>query len=198
MKKLGLSFVLLLSFLSLTGCATGGASTERYTLPGGSDTKASASSDMSGSASQRTLILDSLELASYLESQGIILQSDDIRVREASSHLWAESLKRQLDRGLRQRLASRLPNTRVLESGNNADALHLRVIVDQFQGRYDGLAVVSGRWQLYDDSGELLTLKPFDVTQALESDGYPALVRALGRAWDQVAGDIAKGIKAKG
>nr|WP_298414456.1 ABC-type transport auxiliary lipoprotein family protein [uncultured Halomonas sp.] len=195
MKKLGLTFMLLSVFLSLAGCATGGVSTERYTLPSGSDTKASASGETRNNVSQRTLIMDSLELASYLESQGIILQSDDIRVLEASSHLWAESLKRQLDRGLRQRLASRLPNTRVLEGGNNADALHLRVNVDQFQGRYDGLAVVSGRWQLYDDSGELLTLKSFNVTQALESDGYPALVRALGRAWDKVAADIARGIK---
>lgn len=196
MKKLGLPFMLLVFFLSLTGCATGGTSPERYTLPEGSEAQGPVTAKRSNAA-HSMLILDSMELASYLESQGIILQSDDIRVREASSHLWAESLKRQLDRGLRQRLANRLPNTRVLENGNSADALHLRVNVDQFQGRYDGLAVVSGRWRLYDDSGELLTLEPFNVTQALERDGYPALVRALGRAWDQVAGDIAKGINAE-
>ncbi|WP_227368340.1 membrane integrity-associated transporter subunit PqiC [Halomonas sp. M20] len=197
MKTPYLPFMLLISFLSLAGCATGGVSTERYTLPSGSDTKVSAKGETRSNVSQRTLIMGNLELASYLESQGIILQSDDIRVREASSHLWAESLKRQLDRGLRQRLAARLPNTRVLESGNSADALHLQVNVDQFQGRYDGLAVVSGHWQLYDDTGKLLVLEPFNETQALKSDGYPALVRALGRAWDQVAGDIAKGIKSK-
>jgi uncharacterized lipoprotein YmbA len=184
--------------LWLTGCASnGGQELQRYTLPADS-----ASAPASGAAGlnqngsgQRTLAVEGVTLASYLDSQGIVLQSDDIRLREASSHLWAESLKRQLDRGLRQRLARRLPGLRVLGSTTASDALHLRVNVDEFQGRYDGLAVASGRWQLQDDDGDTLALEPFNVTTPLESDGYPALVRALGESWDQVAEDIAQGIR---
>ncbi|SHF55157.1 hypothetical protein SAMN02745148_02954 [Modicisalibacter ilicicola DSM 19980] len=183
--------------LWLAGCATGSSSTERYTLPAGSLDADARRVETSETSPQHTLIVDSVELASFLESQGIILQSDDIRLREASSHLWAEALNRQLDRGLRQRLANRLPDTRVLGGGTSADALHLRVNVDEFQGRYDGVAVASGRWQLHDAEGELLAFESFGVTEALDSDGYPALVRALGRSWDKVASNIAAAIQAK-
>lgn len=178
-----------LLLLWLAGCAGSPTSALRYTLP------SPPAPQGTGSASH-TLVLDSLELASFLDSEGIVLQRSDILLQQASSNLWAEDLERQLARGLRQRLANRLPDTRVLGTAANADALSLRVEVDQFQGRYDGMAVAGGRWQLYGADGELLALEPFQATVALESDGYPALVRALGRSWDQVANAMAERIEA--
>lgn len=180
----------------LAGCAGNPTPAQHYTLPAsvGPDI---IDSDQADQAASHTLVLDSLELASFLDSEGIVLQRSDILMHRASSHLWAEDLERQLARGLRQRLAERLPDTRVLgTAADAADALNLRVEVDQFQGRYDGMAVAGGRWQLRGADGELLVLEPFLVTVALERDGYPALVRALGRSWDQVAELMAERIEA--
>lgn len=179
----------LLLLVWLSGCAGSSSSALRYTLPASPAPEQTSGAD-------HTLVLNSLELASFLNSEGIVLQRSDILMHQANSHLWAEDIERQLARGLRDRLANRLPDTRVLDRGGNADALGLRVEVDQFQGRYDGMAVTSGRWQLRDANGELLALEPFTATVALESDGYPALVRALGRSWDQVADAMAERIEA--
>ena len=185
--------LILLSLLAwLTGCAAGGggSSLERYTLPPGTYTN-----EPTAPSPQRTLVIDSVQVANYLSGQGIVLQRNDVLLHQASTHLWAEDLGRQLRRGLRQRLAERLPDTRVLDSGNVNDAWHLRVEVDEFLGRYDGMAVAGGRWQLRDADGDILTIEPFSASVALDSDGYPALVRALGKSWDEVAVDIAQRIR---
>lgn len=181
---------LALLVLGLAGCASSPSTTERYTLPAGTH-----SPERTSESPEKTLILDSVQLASHLDDQGIVLQRDDVLLHQASSHLWAENLGSQLSRGLRQRLASHLPATRVLSGANQTTAPHLHVEVDQFQGRYDGMAVVGGRWQLRDAEGKLLVYEPFTVTTALASDGYPALVRALGRSWDKLAEQIAERIE---
>lgn len=184
--------LVLLPLLSwLAGCASSPASTERYTLP---VPPASGAADKA--SPQRTLVVDDVQVARYLSGQGIILQRDDVTLHQASSHLWAEDLSRQLSRGLRQRLDNQLSATRVLSAGGASDALHLRVEVNQFQGHYDGKAVTSGHWQLRAANGELLVLEPFSAEVALEQDGYPALVRALGRSWNKVAAGIAARIDA--
>lgn len=185
-------FISLLLLLWLAGCASSATSTARYTLPEGQ-----LDAENADASPRRTLIVENVQVASYLNGQGIVLQRDDVLLHQASSHLWAEKLDRQLSRGLRQRLANRLPDTRVLGGGDAPNALHLRVEVDQFQGRYDGMAVAGGRWQLRDTDGELLVFEPFTATVALERDGYPALVRALGRSWDRVAARIAERIESR-
>lgn len=177
--------------VALAGCATGGGeATQRYTLPGPEPATTQAPTPV-----RDTLILDGVGVTRYLDDPGIVLQADDIRLHQASNHLWAEPLNRQLRRGLRERLSQRLPHTRLLEGGNPSGALHLSVEVDQFQGRYDGVAVTSGRWQLRDASGEIKEVTPFSVTTPLDEDGYPALVRALGKNWDDVAERIAESIR---
>tara|TARA_R110002020_G_C16137005_1_gene761610 strand:- start:777 stop:1046 length:270 start_codon:yes stop_codon:yes gene_type:complete len=79
--------------------------------------------------------------------------------------------------------------------GEQANALTLRLNVDQFQGRFDGVAVSSGQWQLLNDAGELLAMENFYAETPLAEDGYPALVRALSDSWDQAAELIATEIR---
>lgn len=187
--KATLQSIILVSVIGLAGCAGSPTPAAHYILP----SQAADKETVSG-APEHILIIDPVQLASYLDGQGIVMQRDDILLQQASSHLWAEDLDRQLHRGLRQRLDERLPDTRVLDDRNDAQALRLSIEVDRFQGRYDGMAVAVGRWQLRDASGELLVLAPFNVSTALKRDGYPALVRALGKSWDGVADQIAERI----
>lgn len=177
--------------IMLAGCASTGPAPQRYTLPAGqTETGAGAEAD-------HLLLLQPPRLANYLDVDGVVMQLDDITLVEARGHQWAEALGRQLERGMRSRLTARLPDTRVMldEGGNRDTGMQLRLEVDRFQGRHDGLAIVGGQWQLRSAAGELLSLERFQVEIALEADGYPALVRALGQGWDQVADRLTETIQ---
>ncbi|APE29485.1 hypothetical protein BOX17_00025 [Halomonas aestuarii] len=185
----------VLAVLWLTGCAASGPAATRYTLPGDA---MEAPDRIAGAEAGHRLVVAQPRLARFLEVEGLVLQLDDITLNEASQHQWAEPLGLQLERGLRERLAARLPDTRVTGEdvdGRRDDAATLRLEVDRFHGRHDGQAVVGGQWQLRDTEGSLLVLSPFAIEVPLAEDGYPAMVRALGRGWDRVADEIAGEIK---
>lgn len=181
--------------LWLAGCAASGPAPSQYTLPG--DTRG-APAQFAGAEAAHRLVVGQPRLARFLDVDGLVLQLDDITLNEANHHLWAEPLGLQLERGLRARLAARLPDTRIMQDdadSRQGGSATLRLEVDRFHGRFDGRAVAGGQWQLRDGEGELLAMVPFAVEVELARDGYPALVRALGRGWDRVADEIAADIK---
>lgn len=193
MMRLANLFAASLAALWLSGCATGGTPPTHYTLP-----DAPLADDAIDASTERLLVIRPIRLARYLDVEGIVFQLDDITIQQAKGHQWAEPLGRQLERGLRDRLAVRLPDTRVMLDGDTArgDApLSLRLEMDRFQGRHDGMAVAEGRWQLRDANGDLLALTPFSLTTPLEADGYPALIKALGQDLDRLADRLATAIE---
>lgn len=181
--------------LWLAGCAASGQAPSQYTLPGDAG---GAPARIAGAEAAHRLVVGQPRLARFLDVDGLVLQLDDITLHEANHHQWAEPLGLQLERGLRARLAARLPDTRVMQDAADSRQTApttLRLEVDRFHGRFDGRAVAGGQWQLHDGKGELLAMAPFAVEVALAQDGYPALVRALGRSWDRVTDEIAAEIK---
>lgn len=179
----------------LAGCVASGQAPSQYTLP---ELAGHQPGSIAGADAAHRLVVTRPRLARFLDVDGLVLQLDDITLNEANHHLWAEPIDLQLERGLRARLATRLPDTRVMRDNGDSrrtSSAILRLEVDRFHGRFDGLAVVSGQWQLRDDKGELLAMAPFDVEVELARDGYPALVRALGRGWDRVVDEIGTEIK---
>lgn len=171
--------------LALTACASSVTPPARYKLP---------ESQLVNTPNnpQGTLQVRAPRLAHYLDVDGIIMQLDDITLNEAREHQWAESIGRQLARNLRTQLSQALPDIRVVrEEGNLPQALTLRLDIDQFQGRHDGMAVASGQWQLRSADNALLVMESFSTQTALNDDGYPALVRALSASWDKAANQIA-------
>ncbi|MDQ7735142.1 ABC-type transport auxiliary lipoprotein family protein [Halomonas sp. SpR1] len=180
---------LLLICLLLSACASSVTPPARYMLP--SDPLANTPRQPEG-----TLIVNSPRLAHYLDVDGIVMQLDDITLNAAREHQWAEGLGRQLERKLRANLAQALPTLRVMRvEGEQPNALTLRLSVDQFQGRFDGVAAASGQWQLLNAAGELLAMENFYTETPLAEDGYPALVRALSNSWEQAAKLIANEIR---
>ncbi|SES21743.1 hypothetical protein SAMN04487958_109161 [Vreelandella subterranea] len=181
--KLG---AVLLVALLLSACASQSTPATRYVLPGAQ--LASPPASPAG-----TLQVTSPRLPHYLDVEGIVMQTDDITLREANAHQWAEAIGRQLERGMRARLSKALPRWRVVRDAASDDqAITLRLEVDQFQGRQDGHAIASGQWQLIDPQGDVLAMETFNADTPLEEDGYPALVRALGKSWDKVSEQIAQ------
>ncbi|WNK18808.1 ABC-type transport auxiliary lipoprotein family protein [Halomonas piscis] len=178
----------LLLGLGLGGCAGKVSPSSRYLLP--------AVAPEVADAPDATLELGRLRLAHYLDVEGIVMQLDDIELREAREHRWAEGLDQQLTRNLKAHLSRDLPTWRVTRaSPGDDDAYTLDVSIDQFQGRHDGYAVASGQWQLRSAQGRLLHMDSFSANTALERDGYPALVRALGKSLEQAADEMAAGIR---
>ena len=183
---------LLMVCVLVSACASSVTPPSRYMLP--SDPLTSTARQPEG-----TLIVNSSRLAHYLDVDGIVMQLDDITLNAAREHQWAEGLGRQLERNLRANLAQALPTLRVMRAeGEQANALTLRLNVDQFQGRFDGVAVASGQWQLLNDAGELLVMENFYAETPLAEDGYPALVRSLGESWQVVAEQIADQLRQGG
>ncbi|MDN6321800.1 MAG: ABC-type transport auxiliary lipoprotein family protein [Halomonas sp.] len=181
--------LMLMLCLLVSACASSVTPPARYMLP--SDQSANTPRQPEG-----TLQLSAPRLAHYLDVDGIVMQLDDITLNAAREHQWAEGLNRQLEREMRSNLSQALPTLRVIRAeGAQPNALTLRLDVDQFQGRFDGVALASGQWQLLDDTGELLAMENFHVETTLEEDGYPALVRALGTSWEQAAELIANQIR---
>ncbi len=174
----------------LTACAGSPATSTQYLLPADNSASPAAEGEPT-----RVLVVRPLQMADFLNEEGIVLQLDDITLNQASSNRWAEQPAMMLQRGLRQRLANRLPDTEVLDANTRAAGdMQLLVEVNSFQGTHNGEAVAAGQWQLRDASGEFIRQQNFQAVTRLENDGYPALVRALGRSWDQVATEIAASI----
>ena len=191
-RRIGATALLAIATAALTGCAAQSTPTNRYTLPQ-TDSPQQASEPSPQAA---TLAVGPVEVASYLDQEGIVMQTSDIELNAANQNLWAESLGQQLTRRLRQSLAADLPNVVVQNtSRSEAGTQRLTLSVDQFQGRYDGQAVASGEWQLH-EGNELLAQRHFEVSQPLSDDGYPALVRTLGAVWNEVARQIAEDFRA--
>ncbi|MGO2132379.1 MAG: PqiC family protein [Halomonas sp.] len=175
----------------LAGCASNVSPPSTYLLPSAASAGSSAAASVSGNAP--LLAIRAIHLAPFLEVKGIVFQLDDVRLQEASNHQWAEPLGAVIERGIRDRLADRLPQGRVMLNRDiNADtpALSLQVEVDQFQGLHTGYAAVSGQWQLSDSANRTLVQRRFDIQVPLASDGYPALVRALSSGLDQLSDEI--------
>ncbi|MDV6319104.1 membrane integrity-associated transporter subunit PqiC [Chromohalobacter sp. HP20-39] len=174
----------------LAGCASQGIEQSRYTLP--SEVK---DVDVAGNF-RGSVWLAPPNMASYLKDGGIVMQLGELRIHQARHHLWAEPLARQLQERMRRHLAQALPNAEVLLRGQPAaapsPALHVQLDVDRFQGRDDGMAVVSGEWRIRDDQDRTLSRESFKIARPLEDDGYPALVRALGAAWKTLGDRLAE------
>lgn len=176
-------------FLILSGCASQAVDKQHYFLP-----LSEAGTASSETVTQAPLLqLKQIQLTDFLDRDGLVLQTDDITLNQAKNHLWAEKLQQQIHRGLRERLNQAQQPFLVVGSGPDAD-LSLTVEIDAFHGRYDGIAITSGQWQLNTQQGEMELLKRFTLSTALSESGYPALVRALGQNLDKLAQSITEEI----
>lgn len=183
-----LRFVPLLFSLVLAGCAgsdnTGNSAA--YLLP---EAPASQQYD-----ARLSVMVAPVTAATFLDNDGIVMQLNHIEVHQARHHQWAEALPAQLRQLLIHRLATALPESQIIARGQPqgpAPGREVRLQLDRFQGRFDGVALIRGHWQILNEEKMLLKQQPFTVETPLNEDGYPELVRALASGWEQVADQLA-------
>lgn len=139
------------------------------------------------SNSTQTLYIEPVQVASYLNGRGLVLQVSDVELVMARQHLWAEALDHQLQRQLRSRLQMALPEYMAVMQPS-ADTIKVTVQLDRFHGQEDGYAIASGRFVV----SSVNTTESFSIRVPLADDGYPALVSALAQCVQQLSEQIAQ------
>ncbi len=178
-------FALLI--LALSSCAKPNVDKQHYFLP-----EAASQPELVNTPETKNLLqLSDVQLADFLDKSGLVLQLDDITLNQAKNHVWAEDLRRQISRGLQARLNQQQQVYTVVGS-QTAAALRLSLDIHAFHGRYDGLALTSGQWQLKNQKGDIEKIKRFELQTELKQSGYPALVRALGENLDKLSAQISE------
>ena len=171
--------------LLLTACS-GGAEPAYYALNLPTAKSVTAAQQTAG----ERLVVTRVTLPEYLNDMGIAYQQDDVQVVTANQARWAEALDKQLTQALVLGLSGRLSGVQVIDGADGRpDIWRLSVEVSGFQGRFDGKAVVAGRWVL--QRGDQIHSQPFLRLIPLAEDGYPALVRALRDGWQQEIDELA-------
>jgi uncharacterized protein len=138
--------------------------------------------------------IESVDVVSFLNKPGIVLQTDNIKYETATHHLWTSTLSQQLQERLTQDLTVMLPNYLVSSRSITTPTLAVKLFIDGFHGSYTGDAIIKGRWVITDNKNNIET-KPFERHVPLESNGYSALVKALSKGWQDEELDFANSIK---
>ena len=138
--------------------------------------------------------IESIEVASFLNKSGIVLQTQDIKYVTATNNLWASTLFQQFADRLSQDLTQLLPNYLVSTKSITTPTLTIKLFIDGFHGSYKGDAVIKGRWVVTDNKGQIGT-KVIERSVPLAKNGYSALVKALSQGWQDEELEFANSIK---
>lgn len=180
----------------LAGCATSSDTGALFLLEQGNAPGITPSNQSQGQL-QPILALAQVKLARYLTRGGIVYQTGPNRIIVAGNNHWAAPLQNQLTDGLYSVLDRELTDTDVRHPEVTSLAqsdFKLVAHIQQFQGRYDGTAIISGSWRLFNSKGAVVGRGDFTQTTPLQHDGYAALVRALSRGWGAVKQSMAKAV----
>lgn len=189
MKK----WLIALTALSISACSST-VDTTYYQLPAGSAGAATRIGGDALTASQPMIWVQQVTVPDYLAGNGVVYQTSDVKYVIASQNLWASPLDQQLQQTLVTNLSRALPGRLVSATPLSEQHDTLNVNVTNFQGRYDGKAVISGEWVLQ-HQGRLIK-QSFNLLLPQQEDGYDALVRTLANGWQQQAQQIAQTLTA--
>jgi uncharacterized lipoprotein YmbA len=147
----------------------------------------------------RTIGLQPVNLADYLDRQEIVVRQSDTAIRISEADRWAEQLDLQTARILAQNLEVLLPDTDVflLPTSFVLDLeRELVVEIDRFDTDSSGTVHLDARWQLNaPQAGRVVAERRAQLEEnAGENPSYAAIAQAMSRALAGLARDIAAGI----
>jgi len=149
--------------------------------------------------SNKIVVLEPIKLAEFLDQPGIVMQTNSHQIKVAHYHRWAEPLKRNIRRFIADTLNGNLRNSVVQDEINlnvDEDVLSLKITVNQFNGKTDGSAILSGDWKLIGESNNtVLKTDTYNYNASLSNEGYTELVNQLAHNLEQLCSDLAKAIE---
>ncbi len=176
--------------LILAGCASERASeNKQYILPEMSAARLTAP--------EAVVLIVNTELSEHLNQRGLVYRTSNTEIVQAQHNLWAQGIKKQLNRRIVSGLLARQSLYWPVEANAALDLTNkpqLQVHLQRFNGVYTGLAELAGEWQLINGSGQIVANEHFYIEVPLAEPGYPALVAALSTGLEQLTGEIAKAL----
>ncbi len=169
--------------LALAGCGSSPAELQYYRLPAVA-VKAPVVD------SSKVLVVEPVMVASYLNSNALVYQNNEVNLQLTRTHQWAEALDQQLSRNLQAHLSGALTDWRVTQQASSPTDNRLTVQVTQFHTTAEGVVLISGQAHLL--AGAVVKQLPFELQLPIADDGYDEVVKTLGEGWGQVATQIAK------
>ncbi|ATD27001.1 membrane integrity-associated transporter subunit PqiC [Vibrio cholerae] len=183
------TWLLMMLTTLLVGCAgTPQPKVSFYLLPNNPEL-----SELTQPKTLPLLVVQPVELAAYLDTQGIVYRQSETQVIQARQNQWAQRLSPQLTQRITndlRRKQSRYWPAPLNTSSIQQEHWKLQVRLQRFNGVYTGNAEVAGNWELLNQKGESMLNQEFSFQVPLKDTGYPALVEALSAGVDQLSTQI--------
>jgi uncharacterized lipoprotein YmbA len=177
-------FSLLIALVLLAGCASGSKSFYVLTAEGPAPTGGGVG-----------LGVGPVTLAEYIDRASLVIAEAPNQLAVAENHRWAGDLSAAVARITATNLGRRLHTGNVRTyPWNNDGEIRYQITLDirQLHGGNDGYAVIEAGWRAYSlPDRKLKSSRSFVDREALETDGYQALVAAQSRLLSRLAADIA-------
>lgn len=148
---------------------------------------------------QARIGLAGVNVATYIDQPGLVLETESGQIRAARYHQWAEPLRVSLRRFLGAEISSAIGQDIQADLLNVDDwTYRLDVNIDQLHGTADGGAVLVAYWVVTNlvESGTRSRYQ-FADSQALNNDGYDALASAEKTLLRRLARAIADSLNAE-
>jgi uncharacterized lipoprotein YmbA len=141
-----------------------------------------------------TYSIANVTIASYIDQPGLLLETANGEIRPAQYHQWAEPLYE----GVRNQLMVEISLARgedILPAKLKDTEFVIDIRIDQLHGTHEGAARLVAYWWLRRDK-EVIAAHQFAEEQALEAEGYTALVAAEKALLERLAKSIAASMNA--
>jgi len=197
MERLRVFSLLFCAFLfwgALAGCSSSGGTVTRYYLI--EPMPASTSVDIE--ATDLAVAITNLSLPQYLEKFQIASRRQGNQLVFASSHQWAESLRKNLSRVLASNL-SRLLGTADVGSpvSRSASRPDIRISVgsENFERGPEGYITVAARWQLSSTAGLTTHAETLRSDSRVDAKNFAGTVRTLNDLFNDLSVAIALSVQ---
>lgn len=166
------TWLLMMLTTLLVGCAgTPQPKVSFYLLPNNPEL-----SELTQPKTLPLLVVQPVELAAYLDTQGIVYRQSETQVIQARQNQWAQRLSPQLTQRITndlRRKQSRYWPAPLNTSSIQQEHWKLQVRLQRFNGVYTGNAEVAGNWELLNPKGESMLNQEFSFQVPLKDTVTP-------------------------
>jgi uncharacterized protein len=177
----------------LAGCKLAGPPPREYVL--GTQPEPTAKSVVE--TGRPLLEVRRVQVPDYLDRTAL-LQRHGNQLAPSETSRWGERLSVGMTRALADSLAARLPDMFVTDAQPLIGRPSKRLIIDvlEFEPRADQRVVLVARWNIVDGaSPQILSSQQTSLVEAIAGTGDEAVVSAMSRAVEQLAGEMAASLQ---